>query len=60
MGQLGDELRLHFFVLGDFCGHFVDGVRQIADLVLEGSLNLDAVAAGGDSLGFFRDLRHRI
>ena len=52
MGQLGDELRLHFFVLGDFCGHFIDGVRQIADLILEGRLNLDAVAAGGDSLAF--------
>ena len=60
MGQLGDELRLHFFVLGNFRGHFIDGVRQIADLILEGRLNLDAVAAGGDSLGFFRDLRHRI
>ena len=34
--------------------------HQIADLILEGRLNLDAVAAGGDSLGFFRDLRHRI
>ena len=58
--NLSSELRLHFFVLGDFRGHFIDGVRQIADLVLEGRLNLDAVAAGGDSLGFFRDLRHRI
>ena len=59
MGELGDKFRLHFLVLADFGGHFIDGIRQFADLILIFGLDLDAVAAAGNTLCFLGDLSNR-
>ena len=60
MGQLGDELRLHFLILADLYGHFVDGVGQFPDFIVIFGLNLGAVAAAGNPLGLLDDLIHRV
>ena len=59
MGKLGDELRLHFFVLTDLDGHFIDGIRQVLDFVVVFGFDLRTVAAVGDPLCLLRDLLHR-
>ena len=58
MGDGGDELGLHALRLLDISGHIVDGVREIADLVVKLLLHLNAVAAGGDALGRGGDGNH--
>ena len=59
VGKLGDELRLHLLVLADLYGHFVNGVRQVRDLIVVLGLDLGSVAAVGNALGLLCDLLHR-
>ena len=59
VGQLGDKFPLHFFILADFGGHLVDGVRQLPNFIVIPGLNLNAVAAVGNSLCLLGNLRHR-
>ena len=54
-----DELGLHFLCAADLFRHFVDGVRQLADLVVGLPRDLHAIAAGGDALGRGGQLLHR-
>ena len=59
MGHGGDKFRLHFLRLTDLVGHIVDGVRQLADLIVGVELYLYAVAAGSDPFGGLGDLGNR-
>ena len=58
MGQRGDKLCLHFFILIDLIGHLVDGGRQISNFVVVFGADLHTVAAACNPLGRSRDLRH--
>ena len=51
MGDGGDELRLGGLRLLDFQGHIVDGVDQLADLVVIFFLDLRPVAPAGNEPG---------
>ena len=60
MGDRGDELALHLLILADLQGHIVDGVGELADLVVIPLLELDTVAAGGNALGRLGNARHGV
>ena len=59
MGDRGNEFRFHLFVLADPGGHIVDGVDQVADLVVVLLFQLDAVVAGSNAFGGIRNAAKR-
>ena len=60
MGKLGNEFRLHLFILTDLCGHLIDGFCKIADFILITGLKLNTVATAGNQLGFFGDFSNGV
>ena len=59
MGDRGDEVVLHLFGGAQFPGHVVDGVAQIADLVVFGLVNAHGEVALSDLPGALAQLPHR-
>ena len=60
VGYRGDKLRLHAFGLFDPQGHVVDGVGEIAHLIVKLFLHLDAITPPGNPPGDAGDVFHRV